>query len=727
MHTGIGCVQLISRFYGVAADPKQLHRQFVKPGEPASSMDVVRMIKSLGLKSRQVKCSIEKILKSPLPAIAEDRNGDFFIMAKAKADEQGRFESVLIQRPGKEPEVVDQVWLDNNWTQQLILTTKRASLLSSEEKFGFKWFIPALLKYKRLLYEVLLASAFIQLFILLTPIFFQVVMDKVLVHKGFTTLDVLAMGLLAIALFEVTLSGLRSYLLTHTTSRVDVELGAKLYNHLLSLPLAYFQSRRVGDSVARVRELDSIREFITGSALTLSIDLVFTLIIIGVLFLYSPFLATIVVAAIPFYILLAVFVTPILRTRLNEKFAHGANRQSFLVESVSGVETIKSLAVEPDAQRRWEDTSSAFVKASFKANNLNNIANSSAEFISKVMMLGILYFGAHAVIDGSLTVGQFIAFNMLAGRVSGPILKVVQLWQDFQQAGISVRRLADILNVPTEPKYNPGRTSLPKLQGQVKFDQVAFRYKPDGKEIIKGLDLEVKPGQVVGIVGKSGSGKSTLTKLLQRLYTPTQGRVMIDGIDLNMIDTGWLRQQIGVVLQENYLFNRSVRENIAITDPGIPVEQVMQSAKLAGAHEFILELEEGYDTIIEEQGANLSGGQRQRLAIARALINRPKILIFDEATSALDYESETIIQNNMRDICQGRTVFIIAHRLTTVRDADRIIVMEQGQLMEQGSHDELLKQNGYYAKLWQHQNRKPSPIRPVDEAESVVISSGDAS
>ncbi len=717
MDSGLACVQLISRFYGVAADAEQLRRQFVRPEERVASMDVIRMIKSLGLKSRQVKSSLTKLPKSPFPAIAQDNSGEFFIMAKCKTDSTGTLESVLIQRPGQEPQVKDTQWLNEHWNASLIFITKRASFLSSDEAFGFKWFIPALLKYKKLLYEVLIASAFIQLFILLTPIFFQVVMDKVLIHKGYTTLDVLAIGLLAIALFEVTLSGLRSYMLTHTTSRVDVELGAKLYRHLLSLPLAYFQSRRVGDSIARVRELDSIREFITGSALTLTIDLVFTLIIIGVLFLYSPFLATLVVAAIPFYIFLGIFVTPILRTRLNEKFAHGAERQSFLVESVSGVETIKSLAVEPDAQRRWEDTSSAYVQASFKATNLNNIANSSAEFISKIMMLAILYYGAHAVIEGSLTVGQFIAFNMLAGRVSGPILKIVQLWQDFQQAGISVKRLADILNTPTEPKYNPSRTSLPKIQGGVKFEHVSFRYKPDGKEIIQGFNLEVQPGQIIGVVGKSGSGKSTLTKLLQRLYTPTQGRVLIDGIDLSMIDTGWLRQQIGVVLQENFLFNRSVRDNIAITDPGIPIAQIIQSAKLAGAHEFILELEEGYDTIIEEQGANLSGGQRQRLAIARALINRPKILIFDEATSALDYESETIIQNNMRAICQGRTVFIIAHRLTTVRDADRIIVMEKGQLIEQGNHQDLLNQNGYFARLWQHQNRKPTPINPVQTAQ----------
>ena len=716
MDSGLGCVQVIARFFGVAADGEQLRRNFLTAESKSTSIDVLRIIKSLGLKSKEVSSQLSKLAKTPLPAIGIDSNGEFFILAKiADSEIEPR---VLIQRPGQEPEVKGSAWFNENWTGKLILVTKRSSLSDSRTKFGFKWFIPALLKYKKLLSEVLIASAFIQLFALLTPIFFQVVMDKVLVHKGFTTLDVLAMGLVAIALFEVVLSGLRSYMLSHTTSRVDVELGARLFNHMLALPLSYFQTRRVGDSVARVRELDSIREFITGSALTLTIDLVFTLIIIAVLFFYSPFLALIVIGAIPFYIILAFFITPVLRQRLNEKFAHGAERQSFLVESVSGVETIKSLAIEPDSQRRWEDTSAAYVQSAFKANNLNNIANQSAEFISKIMMLGILYFGAHAVIAGELTIGQFIAFNMLAGRVSGPVLKIVQLWQDFQQAGISVSRLADILNVPTEPKYNPGRTSLPKLSGAVQFEHVSFKYKPDGKEIITDLSLNVKAGQVIGIVGRSGSGKSTLTKLIQRLYTPNSGRVLIDGVDLSMVDTGWLRQQIGVVLQENFLFNRTVRDNIAVADPGVSMGRVIHAAKLSGAHDFILELEDGYDTVIEEQGANLSGGQRQRLAIARALISQPKLLIFDEATSALDYESETIIQNNMRAISQGRTVFIIAHRLTTVRDAGTIVVMDKGRIVEQGCHQTLLNQQGHYAKLWAHQNRPPADTSIEDRAEA---------
>ena len=328
-----------------------------------------------------------------------------------------------------------------------------------------------------------------------------------------------------------------------------------------------------------------------------------------------------------------------------------------------------------------------------------------ASFINKVSTVLILWIGATLVMKGDLSVGQLIAFNMLAGRVSGPILRLVQLWQDFQQAGLSVRRLGDILNTPTEPGYNPGRTSLPSLQGAINFEGLTFRYRPDLPEVLRNINLSIKPGEVIGIVGRSGSGKSTLTKLIQRLYVPESGRILIDGIDSALIEPTWLRRQIGVVLQENYLFNRSVRDNIALSNPGISMEAIIQASQLAGAHEFILELAEGYDTPVGERGSTLSGGQRQRIAIARALLTKPRILIFDEATSALDYESERIIQDNMQQICRNRTVFIIAHRLSAVRRCDRIIVIEKGEIIEQGSHRELLKNNGMYTRLNDFQNQ----------------------
>ncbi len=692
--TGLSCLVLVARFLGVAAEAGQLRHRFARADAPLSPDDIVRASRHLGLKTRQVSTTWEKLEKTPLPALAQKDDGQWVVLAKVDA------ERVLIQDPlEKRPLTLPRELFESAWNGSLILVTRRALLSDEKTLFGFRWFIPAILKYRKLFSEVLVASFFLQLFALITPLFFQVVIDKVLVHKGLTTLDVLAFGLIVVSIFEVVLGGLRTYVFSHTANRVDVELGARLYRHLISLPMSYFGARRVGDSVARVRELENVRNFITGSALTLVIDLFFTFVFLAVMYYYSPTLTWVVLASIPAYILLSIFVTPVLRARVNEKFNRGAENQAFLVESVNGMETLKSMAIEPQMQNRWEEQLAGYVGASFKAANLNNIANQVAGLINKLVVVLILWIGARAVIQGYLSVGQLIAFNMLAARVSGPVLRLVQLWQDFQQTGVSVQRLGDILNTPTEPGYDQSRMSLPGIKGRIQFDQVSFRYRSDGPEVLRDVSLDIQVGEVIGVMGRSGSGKSTLAKLVQRLYVPERGRVLIDGVDIAQVDTAWLRRRIGVVLQENVLFNRTVRENIALADPGLPMEAVIQAAQLAGAHEFILEMPEGYDTLVGEHGDNLSGGQRQRIAIARALVTNPRILIFDEATSALDYESERIIQQNMQAICKGRTVMIIAHRLSTVRVAHRIIVLEKGQIVEQGTHEDLLKRQGQYASL----------------------------
>ena len=569
-------------------------------------------------------------------------------------------------------------------------------------KFDFTWFIPAIVKYRKLLLEVLLVSFVLQIFALITPLFFQVVMDKVLVHRGFSTLDVIGVGLVVVVLFEVSLTTLRSYVFAHTTSRIDVELGARLFRHLLGLPLAYFQARRVGDSVARVRELENVRAFLTGNSITLVLDLLFSVVFIAVMLYYSGWLTLIVVISLPCYVILSASFTPLLRARLNEKFNRGAENQAFLVETISGIDTVKAMAVEPHWTRKWDNQLAAYVSSSFKTATVGTFANSGVTLISKLVTVATLYVGALLVIDNQLTVGQLIAFNMLAGQVAQPVMRLAQLWTDFQQTGISVQRLGDILNTRTEVAGN--KSTLPPLAGRITLDAVVFRYRPDGPEVLKAVSVDIAPGEVIGIVGRSGSGKSTLAKLVQRLYVPERGRVMVDGMDLALADSTSLRRQIGVVLQENVLFARSVRDNIALADPGATLEAVMQAAKLAGAHEFILELPEGYDTLVGEHGSTLSGGQRQRIAIARALMTNPRVLIFDEATSALDYESERIIQDNMKDICKDRTVIIIAHRLSAVRDANRIIVMERGQIVETGTHADLLRlradgSTGHYARL----------------------------
>lgn len=636
-----------------------------------------------------------------LPALALVEDGAPFIVAKTNDD------TVLIQDLREQrPRIVTQDEFQSRYAGRLLTVASRASVLGELARFDFSWFIPAVVKYRKLLLEVLVVSFFLQMFALITPLFYQVVMDKVLVHHGMTTLEVIAIGLVSISAFDAILTGLRTYVFAHTTSKIDVELGARLFRHILALPLAYFESRRVGDTIARVRELESIRNFLTGQALTSVLDLLFTVVFLAVMFVYSGWLTLLVVVSLPIYGLISAAITPVLRTRLNEKFVRGADNQAFLVETISGIGTVKAMAVDPRMTRTWDNQLAGYVSAGFRVTRLANIGQQSVQLVQKLVSVGILFWGAKLVIDGQLSVGQLIAFNMLAGQVASPIVRLAQLWQDFQQVGISVERLGDILNTRTEI---PGsRMALPPIQGRVSFEKVCFRYRPDTAEVLSSIDLDITPGEVIGIVGRSGSGKSALTKLVQRLYVPERGRVLIDGHDLALADPAWLRRQLGVVLQENFLFNRSVRENIALTDPGLPLERVIRAAKLAGAHEFIVELPEGYDTKVGEHGAGLSGGQRQRIAIARALITDPRILIFDEATSALDYESEHAVMANMRAICQGRTVLIIAHRLSTVRLANRIIVVEKGRIIETGTHAELVDiPNGQYAHLYRLQQGVP--------------------
>ena len=690
--SGLEALVTLLHFQGVAADREQIRHRLGT--NKIGAWEILRCAKDFGLKARSCRTSWPRLAKMPLPAIAGLRDGRFMVLAKAGEDE------VLVQSPqDSRPAMMTRAELLELWDGDLILMTRRVGLSDIGRRFDITWFLGAIHKYRRLLSEVLFASFFLQMFALVSPLFFQVVIDKVLVHRSLSTLDVLVIGLVAISMFETVLGILRTYLFAHTTNRIDVELGARLFNHLLALPMAYFQARRVGNSVARVRELENIRNFLTSSALTLAIDLLFTVVFLAVMFAYSPLLTWIVLGSFPFYIAISAGMTPLFRRRLDEKFRRGAENQAFLVESVTGIETVKAMAVEPQMQRRWEEQLAGYVSASFRVLSLGNTASQLVQFISKVVTAGILYFGARLVIEGGLSVGELVAFNILAGRVSAPVLRLAQIWQDFHQARLSVQRLGDILNTTAEPTFTPSRARLPAIRGNISFDHVTFRYRVNGREVLHDVSFDVPAGQVVGIVGPSGSGKSTFAKLVQRLYVPESGRVMIDGVDLAMADPWWLRRQIGVVLQENVLFNRSVRENIALADPAMSMERVIAAATLAGAHEFILELDEGYDTIVGERGSTLSGGQRQRIAIARALIADPRILIFDEATSALDYESERIIQHNMKEIAKGRTVLIIAHRLSTVRAADRIVTLEHGRLVEDGTHDALIKIGGRYAAL----------------------------
>lgn len=697
MNKALSGLVFLSHFHGIAINPADIAHRYSEKND-LNSEQWLLAAKELGLKAKLVKHNINRLSLLALPALVWRQDGQHFILAKID-DERYLIHDLELGKPV----ILSKEEFSKRYCGQVILVASRASILGQLAKFDFTWFIPAVIKYRRIFLEVLCVSVVIQLFALITPMFFQLVMDKVLVHRGFSTLDVITIALLVVTIFDVVLGGLRTYIFAHTTSRIDVELGARLFRHLLSLPIAYFETRRVGDTVARVRELEQIRNFLTGQALTSVLDLCFSFIFLLVMWFYSGWLTLVVLISLPCYAFWSATISPVLRTRLNEKFARNADNQSFLVESVTAIGTIKSMAVEPQMTRRWDQQLAAYVSAGFRVARLATIGQQGVQFIQKLVTVVTLWLGAHLVIKADLTVGQLIAFNMLAGQVAAPVIRLAQLWQDFQQVGISVARLGDILNTPTE---NPtSRMALPNIRGQIDFEKISFRYRPDGAEILRELNLQIKPGEILGIVGRSGSGKSTLTKLVQRLYVPERGRVLVDGNDLALADPSWLRRQIGVVLQENVLLNQSIRANIALTDPGMVLERIMHAAKMAGAHEFIMELPEGYDTIVGEQGAGLSGGQKQRIAIARALVGNPRILILDEATSALDYESERAIMQNMQAICKGRTVLIIAHRLSTVRMANRIIAMDKGVIVEEGTHQQLLaKANGYYRYLYQLQN-----------------------
>lgn len=589
--------------------------------------------------------------------------------------------------------VVEATWDGQLWQVELI---------NKQEKFNLNWFTPAVWQYRGLLSEVLVASFTLQLLGLATPLITQVVIDKVMVQESLPTLDVMAIALLFTAIFEAVLGILRLFIFTHTARRLDLSLSAQLFRHLMRLPLAYFESRRVGDTVARVQELEQIRQFLTGTALTVILDSIFAVVYLALMLYYNIPLTFVGLAVLPLFAILTLIATPILRTWLNETFNRSADSQSFLVETITGIHSVKAHTAEPAARDRWEGLFARFVRTGFKASTTSNISSNIADFLTNFSSLLILWFGAKLVIKQELTIGQLVAFQMLSGRVTAPLLRLVQLWQNLQQVLLSVDRIGDILNVAPETEPGTGLV-LPSLKGQVSFDQVFFRYRQSTEPVLRGISFSVQPGQFVGIVGRSGSGKSTLSKLLQRLYQIESGRILIDGFDIKSADLASLRQQIAVVLQEDFLFNGSILENITLGNADISAEQVVEAARCAVAHDFISELPNGYETNVGERGTALSGGQRQRIALARLFLSQAPILILDEATSALDSETEQQVLENLQKISANRTVFLIAHRFAPLKRADLILVLEKGVLAERGTHLELLGQKGLYSSLYQRQ------------------------
>ncbi|MBN3889450.1 MAG: type I secretion system permease/ATPase [Nostoc sp. JL31] len=661
---------------------------------------VVEAAEKLGLVLRRLQVSWSELRQLSFPALllwnSDSPQSPSWVVAYGVKGDRLIIANPL--NPERTCESLPQSVVEVSWDGQLW----QVELISQQEKFNLSWFTPAVWKYKGLLTEVLLASFTLQLLGLTTPLITQVVIDKVMVQGSLPTLDVMALALLCVAIFESILGILRLFIFTHTARRLDLSLSAQLFRHLTRLPLAYFESRRVGDTVARVQELEQIRQFLTGTALTVILDSIFAVVYLALMFYYNVPLTFVALAVLPLFATLTIVATPILRNWLNETFNRSADSQSFLVETITGIHSVKAHAAEPVARDRWEGLFARFIRTGFKASTTSNISSNIGDFLTNLSTMLILWFGAKLVIEQKLTIGQLVAFQMLSGRVTGPLLRLVQLWQNLQQVLLSVDRIGDILNVSPEAELGTGLV-LPPLKGQITFEQVFFRYRPNFEAILRGISFSAEPGQFVGIVGRSGSGKSTLSKLLQRLYQIESGRILIDGFDIKSADLASLRQQVSVVLQEDFLFNGSILENITLGSPDITAEQVVEAARLAVAHDFISQLPYGYETNVGERGTALSGGQRQRIALARLFLSQAPILVLDEATSALDSETEQQVLQNLQKISANRTVFLIAHRFAPLKRADLILVLEQGVIAERGTHSQLLQQKGLYWSLYQRQ------------------------
>jgi ATP-binding cassette subfamily B protein len=573
-----------------------------------------------------------------------------------------------------------------------------------QQKFGLNWFLPSLAKYRQVLVEVFVASFFVQLFGLANPLITQVIIDKVLVQNSPDTLQVLGVFLVVIALFEAVLTSLRTYLFVDTTNRIDLALGSEIIDHLLRLPLRYFERRPVGELATRVNELENIRQFLTGTALTVVLDAVFSVIYIVVMFIYSWVLTLVALVTLPLFVGLTALVSPIVRRQLREKAERNAEAQSHLVEVLSGIQTVKAQNIELRSRWKWQERYARYVSAGFKTVLTFTAASSTSHFLNQLSGLLVLWVGAFLVLQGDLTLGELIAFRIIAGYVTSPLLRLTQLWQNFQETALSLERLADILDSPTEADaLDRQNIPMPAIAGRVKYESVSFRFKPTGPLNLNNVNVEFSPGTFVGIVGQSGSGKSTMMKLLPRLYPLESGRILIDGYDISKVELYSLRQQVGIVPQDTLLFEGTVQENIALNVPDATPEQIIEAATIAVAHEFIMSLPNGYNTLVGERGSSLSGGQRQRIAIARTILQNPCLLVLDEATSALDYNTERQVCLNLADTFKGRTVFFITHRLTTIRNANVILLMDQGSIVEQGTHEELMALKGRYYCLYQQQ------------------------
>ncbi|AFZ26864.1 type I secretion system ABC transporter, HlyB family [Cylindrospermum stagnale PCC 7417] len=657
----------------------------------------------IGLKSQLVDIPTTSVTRLPTPALI--RYGESFAVLYA-ADAN----SVVVGVPSKgivyckPAQLIAQLEVDEtNLPPQIRVLLLTATKETPQERFGLRWFLPYLSQHRRVLIEVFIASFFVQLAALANPLVVQLIIDKVIAQNSISTLHILGILLLVVGLFEAVLTTLRTYLFVDTTNRIDMGLGSQIIDHLLRLPLRYFERRPVGELATRINELENIRQFLTGTALTVVLDALFSVVYIIVMLFYSWQLTLVGLGTIPLFVLVTLIAAPTISRQLRTKAERNAETQSYLVEVMSGIQTVKAQNIELRSRFSWQQRYARFVAAGFKTVATSTLANSASNFLNKLSSLMVLWAGAYLVLQGDLTLGELIAFRIISGYVTSPILRLAQLWQTFQETGLSLERLSDIVDTPQEAETDRDNIPLPAIVGAVKYDNVSFRFATSGPLQLCNVNLDFPAGKFIGIVGQSGSGKSTLMKLLLRLYETESGRILVDGYDISKVELYSLRRQIGIVPQETLLFDGTVQDNIALTNPDATTDEIIEAAQIAAAHEFIMNLPNGYNTRVGERGAALSGGQRQRIAIARSVLQRPKLLVLDEATSALDYPTERQICLNLAQAFKDSTVFFITHRLNTVSNADIIVVMDNSRVIEQGTHQELMAGKGHYYYLYQQQ------------------------
>ena len=704
MHTAVQCFVLVARQHGVDLSVERIVHDYALDGEPNTTR-LLRIAKDQGLKAQARRLTWHKLTRvgGAFPVLARLKNGNTVIFAGFRGQDEPPHVLVLDPLADKaELLKIDREKLENVWDGEVIFLKRDHSITDEDQPFRLRWFLPEVLRQRPLFVQVAIAALLLHVLALSVPIFFQITLDKVISNESYDTLYVLGIGVLLALTFNAIIEYLRGLLLLHATSKIDIRVATRTFKKLLSLPVDFFRHRSAGVLTKHMQQTASIREFLTGRLFLTVLDATALIVYVPILFFYSPTLTYVVLGFAGVISAITLLVMGPYRRRLKALYQAEGDRQSLLVETIGGMETVKALAIEPIKRREWDDTAAKAVAMHMGVGKISTLVRSLTGYLEKLMVVAIIWIGSLLVFSGDVTIGALIAFNILAGRVSSPLVALVRLINEFQQANLSVKMLGEVMNQRPERVSTGGLA--PRFKGAIAFDDVTFRYRPDGPPILDRVSFAIAPGEVVGIVGRSGSGKSTITRLIQGLYPAQSGIVRIDGTDIRELDLAHLRMNIGVVLQESFLFRGPVRENISATQPNASFAEVVAAAKLAGAEEFIQRLPQGYDTVLEEGATNLSGGQKQRIAIARALLRQPRFLIMDEATSALDPESEAIVQTNLGRIAAERTVVIVSHRLTTLTGVDKIIVIEDGRIVDAAPHKVLVQRCEIYRRLWFQQN-----------------------